>query len=170
MTPEAVVERYGLSPAQYPDYAALRGDPSDNLPNIPGVGEKTAAKWVREFGSLAALVDRVDEVQGKAGDALRAALGSVLRNRRLTELVRDVELDVGLDEMRREAWDREAVHQVFDTLEFRVLRERLYATVESAEPEAEEGFELDTVRLATGELARLARPSTPRPAAGSACS
>ena len=95
MTPEAVVERYGLSPAQYPDYAALRGDPSDNLPNIPGVGEKTAAKWVREFGSLAALVDRVDEVKGKAGDALRAALGSVLRNRRLTELVRDVELEVG---------------------------------------------------------------------------
>ena len=153
MTPEAVMERYGLSPAQYPDYAALRGDPSDNLPNIPGVGEKTAAKWVREFGSLAALVDRVDEVKGKAGDALRAALGSVLRNRRLTELVRDVELEVGLEDMRRHAWDRDAVAEVFDALEFRVLRERLYATVESAEPEADEGFELDTVRLATGQLA-----------------
>ena len=152
MTPEAVMERYGLSPAQYPDYAALRGDPSDNLPNIPGVGEKTAAKWVRDFGSLAALVDRVDEVKGKAGDALRAALGSVLRNRRLTELVRDVELEVGLEDMRRHAWDRDAVAEVFDALEFRVLRERLYATVESAEPEADEGFELDTVRLTTGEL------------------
>lgn len=57
-TPEAVREKYGLTPAQYPDFAALRGDPSDNLPSIPGIGEKTAAKWVREFGSLDALLDR----------------------------------------------------------------------------------------------------------------
>ena len=70
-TPETVTEKYGLTPAQYPDFAALRGDPSDNLPGIPGVGEKTATKWIAEFGSLAALVDRVDEVKGKAGDALR---------------------------------------------------------------------------------------------------
>ena len=74
ITPAEVQERYGLSPVQYPDYAALRGDPSDNLPSIPGVGEKTAAKWVREFGSLEALCNRVDEVKGKAGDALRAHL------------------------------------------------------------------------------------------------
>ena len=70
-TPAAVTEKYGLSPVQYPDFAALRGDPSDNLPSIPGVGEKTAAKWVSEFGSLAQLVDRVGEVKGKAGDKLR---------------------------------------------------------------------------------------------------
>jgi DNA polymerase I len=70
-TPETVFEKYGLTPAQYPDYAALRGDPSDNLPSIPGVGEKTAAKWVTEYGSLAQLVDRVDEVKGRAGDNLR---------------------------------------------------------------------------------------------------
>ena len=89
--PDAVMTRYGLTPAQYPDFAALRGDPTDNLPSIPGVGEKTAAKWVREFGSLAeALTDRVDEVKGKAGDALRAHLAHVLLNRQLTELIRDV--------------------------------------------------------------------------------
>ncbi|HEY9350364.1 MAG TPA: 5'-3' exonuclease H3TH domain-containing protein, partial [Acidothermales bacterium] len=76
MTPAAVRERYDLTPSQYPDFAAIRGDPSDNLPNIPGVGEKTAAKWIREFGSLGDLVDRVDEVPGKAGDALRAHLGN----------------------------------------------------------------------------------------------
>ena len=70
MTPAAVEEKYGLSPAQYPDYAALRGDPSDNLPGIPGVGEKTAAKWIREYGSLAELVDHVDQVGGKVGDSL----------------------------------------------------------------------------------------------------
>ena len=93
-TPDAVQDKYGLTPAQYPDFAALRGDPSDNLPNIPGVGEKTAAKWVREYGSLAALVEQVDTVKGKVGDALREHLASVLRNRRLTELVRDVGVDV----------------------------------------------------------------------------
>jgi DNA polymerase-1 len=70
-TPESVEAKYGLTPAQYPDFAALRGDPSDNLPGIPGVGEKTATRWISEFGSLAELVDRVDEVKGKAGDALR---------------------------------------------------------------------------------------------------
>lgn len=71
-TPEAVVEKYGLTPRQYPDFAALRGDPSDNLPGIPGVGEKTAAKWIAEYGSLRSLVDNVDAVRGKVGDALRA--------------------------------------------------------------------------------------------------
>jgi len=64
-TPEAVEAKYGLTPAQYPDFAALRGDPSDNLPGIPGVGEKTATRWISEFGSLAELVDRVDEVKGQ---------------------------------------------------------------------------------------------------------
>ena len=73
-TPEAVVEKYGLTPQQYPDFAALRGDPSDNLPGIPGVGEKTATKWIAEYGSLQALVDNVDTVKGKVGDALRANL------------------------------------------------------------------------------------------------
>src|ERR1700685_3356765 len=95
-TPEAVLEKYGLSPAQYPDFAAVRGDPSDNLPGIPGVGEKTATKWITEFGSLAALVDRVDEVKGKAGGARRQHLANVLRNRQMTALVRDVPLgDIG---------------------------------------------------------------------------
>jgi DNA polymerase I len=140
--PAEVQARYGLSPAQYPDFAALRGDPSDNLPSIPGVGEKTAAKWVREFGSLADLTDRVDEVKGKAGDALRAHLAGVLLNRQLTELVRDVELDTSPDELAVRPWDRDAVHRLFDELEFRVLRERLFSTLQSAEPEAEGGIEV----------------------------
>jgi DNA polymerase I len=153
MTPEAVQERYGLSPAQYPDYAALRGDPSDNLPGIPGVGEKTAAKWVREFGSLDALVDRVDEVKGKTGDALRENLASVVRNRQLTELVRQVPLDVTHAELARAPWDREAVHEVFDTLQFRVLRDRLYQTLSTEEPEADSGFDVDGRVLGPGDLA-----------------
>jgi DNA polymerase I len=141
-TPEEVAQRYGLTPQQYPDYAALRGDPSDNLPGIPGVGEKTAAKWVREFGSLDALVDRVDEVKGKAGDALRGNLASVLLNRQLTELVRNVDLPEQPADLAMKPWDRDAVHRLFDELEFRVLRDRLFATLSAPEPEAEEGFQV----------------------------
>jgi DNA polymerase-1 len=131
-TPDAVREKYGLSPAQYPDFAAVRGDPSDNLPGIPGVGEKTASKWITEFGSLAALVDRVDEVKGKAGDALREHLANVLRNRQLTSLVTDLPAEtVGAlpGDLLPVAWDRETIHQLFDTLQFRVLRDRLYQTL-----------------------------------------
>ncbi|KWX07371.1 DNA polymerase I, partial [Carbonactinospora thermoautotrophica] len=135
-TPATVEEKYGLTPRQYPDFAALRGDSSDNLPGIPGVGEKTAAKWIREFGSFDALVERVDEVKGKQGDALRAHLAQVMRNRQLTELVRDVPLEVSPGDLRLRPWDRDEVHKVFDALEFRVLRDRLYATLSPAEPEA----------------------------------
>jgi DNA polymerase I len=150
--PAEVDVRYGLTPQQYPDYAALRGDPSDNLPSIPGVGEKTAAKWVRDFGSLGALVDRVDEVPGKAGDALRAHLPQVVRNRSLTELVRDVPLAVTPPDLAVRTWDRDAVHRVFDTLQFRVLRDRLYQTLEAAEPEADEGFTLELEKPGPGRL------------------
>ncbi|WP_410597106.1 DNA polymerase I [Amycolatopsis sp. lyj-23] len=151
-TPDAVEEKYGLTPRQYPDFAALRGDPSDNLPSIPGVGEKTAAKWIKQFGSLDDLIDRVDEVKGKVGDALRAHLSSVQLNRQLTELIRDVELEVGPSGLELRPWDREAVHRLFDELEFRVLRDRLFATLQSAEPEADEGFEVSGSALAPGAL------------------
>jgi len=152
-TPDAVQEKYGLSPAQYPDFAALRGDPSDNLPGIPGVGEKTAAKWIRDFGSLNDLIDRVDEVRGKVGDALREHLAAVQLNRELTQLVRDLEIGIEPAELEVHAWDREALHKLFDDLEFRVLRDRLFATLSSAEPEADEGFEVRGGPIAPGALA-----------------
>ena len=151
-TPEAVEEKYGLTPRQYPDFAALRGDPSDNLPSIPGVGEKTAAKWIKQFGSLDDLIDRVDEVKGKVGESLRANLSSVTLNRQLTELVKDLELDITPTGLELRPWDREAVHALFDELEFRVLRDRLFATLQSAEPEADEGFEVAGDALAPGAL------------------
>ncbi|MGW4582453.1 DNA polymerase I [Rhodococcus sp. YH1] len=152
-TPGAVEEKYGLTPQQYPDFAALRGDPSDNLPSIPGVGEKTAAKWIREFGSLTELVDRVDEVRGKTGDALRAHLSSVLLNRQLTEMVRDMTLPYTPDQLALTPWDRDRIHRLFDDLEFKVLRDRLFATLSSVEPEAEEGFEVRGGVLEPGTLA-----------------
>ena len=152
-TPQAVQDKYGLSPQQYPDFAALRGDPSDNLPKIPGVGEKTVTKWIQQFGSLDELVDRVDEVKGKAGDALWEHLAAVQLNRELTELVKEVPLGVAPDELVLAQWDRDAVHRLFDDLEFRVLRERLFATLSSAEPEVEEGFEVTGGPVEPGALA-----------------
>jgi DNA polymerase I len=165
-TPEAVEEKYGLTPAQYPDFAAVRGDPSDNLPGIPGVGEKTATKWIAEFGSLEQLVNRVDEVKGKAGDALREHLGDVLRNRQMTALIKDVPLEnigAGPHELVPSAWDREQIHQLFDTLQFRVLRERLYSTLPDgicgigagapAPAEAAAGFEVEVTLLGPDEVA-----------------
>jgi len=127
--PESLLEKYGLTPAQYPDFAALRGDPSDNLPSIPGVGEKTATKWITDFGSLENLVNQVGEVKGKAGDALREHLGNVLNNRELTTLLRDLPAQVvGATpaDLTPEPWNRETIHQLFDTLQFTVLRTRLY--------------------------------------------
>ncbi|KUH94239.1 DNA polymerase I [Mycolicibacterium acapulense] len=152
-TPEAVLEKYGLTPQQYPDFAALRGDPSDNLPGIPGVGEKTATKWIAEFGTLQALVDNVDTVKGKVGDALRANLSSVVLNRELTDLVRDVPLPQTPDTLRMQPWDRDQIHRLFDDLEFRVLRDRLFDTLASADPEVDQGFDVRGGALEAGELA-----------------
>src|SRR3712207_1184222 len=151
-TPEEVEAKYGLSPAQYPDFAALRGDPSDNLPSIPSVGEKTAAKWVREYGSLDALVDRVDTVKGKVGEKLREHLSSALQNRRLTELDRAVPLELGPADLAVRSWDRNEVHTLFDNLQFRVLRDRLFATLTSAEPEAEGRFDVTEDEVPAGGL------------------
>jgi len=151
-TPEEVETKYGLTPTQYPDFAALRGDPSDNLPSIPSVGEKTAAKWVREYGSLDALVDQVDTVKGKVGEKLREHLSSVLQNRRLTELDRAVPLEVGPTDLGVQSWDRNEVHTLFDNLQFRVLRDRLFATLSAPEPEVEGGFDVALDDVSAGGL------------------
>ncbi|MEU6823144.1 DNA polymerase I [Streptomyces atriruber] len=158
-TPEKVQEKYGLTPSQYPDFAALRGDPSDNLPGIPGVGEKTAAKWINQFGSFADLVERAEEVKGKAGQNFRDHLEAVKLNRRLTEMVRDVELPKTVVDLERAPYDRTALAMVLDTLEIRnpSLRERLLAVDPGAEEAeqtpAEPGVELDGSVLGAGELA-----------------
>jgi DNA polymerase-1 len=101
MTPAAVEEKYMLTPTQYPDFAALRGDPSDNLPSVPGVGERTAAKWIIEYGSLEELLNKADQVPGKAGESLRANLDSIAKNRELTQLIHDVPIELSLSDL---AW------------------------------------------------------------------
>jgi DNA polymerase-1 len=152
MDPAAVQERYLVPPDKYSDLAALVGESSDNLPGVPGVGPKTAAKWITTYGDLHGIVANVDKIGGKVGTALRDHLDGVLRNRRLNQLVRDVDLGVTVDELERQTWDREQVHQVFDGLEFRVLRERLFATLEAVTVEAESGFDVDGDVLTTAEV------------------
>ncbi|WP_037577459.1 DNA polymerase I [Phaeacidiphilus oryzae] len=161
-TPDKVEEKYGVPPVNYPDLAALRGDPSDNLPGIPGVGEKTAAKWILQFGSFEQLIERADEIKGKTGEKLRAGLDDIRRNRELTELIRNVELPLQVEELSRRPFDREATAVLLDALEFRnqALRDRLFAVDPGAgEGEAEvvaaaEGVQLNGLRATEpGQLA-----------------
>jgi len=148
----AVQERYGVPPGRYIDVAALRGDPSDNLPGVPGVGDKTATKLVQAYGTAEEVVAHADEQRGKLKENLLAHGEDVLRNKQLMRLRDDVPLPVGVRDLRMGAWDRAEIHRLFDTLEFHPLRERLFATTVETGP-VDTGFEVDARRLAKGELA-----------------
>ncbi len=154
MTPAAVEEKYAVTPDHYPDIAALVGETSDNLPGVPGVGPKTAAKWINQYGTLEALVNDVENVPGKAGESLREHLDSVLRNRSINALILDLDLPAGPTDLSFDTvWDREAIHTVFDALEFNALRVRLFEAFGDVEPQADEGFDLEGTTLAPGEVA-----------------
>ena len=161
MTPAAVEERYGLPPHQYPELAAIVGETSDNLPGVPGVGPGFAARWIKQYGGLDGVIANADKITGKKGESLREHLGDVIRNRQLNALVCDLELPLKPHDLAVRPWDRQEVHKVFDSLEFRVLRDRLFATLESEEEIDADGFELHMTRLAAGRGRGLARPSTP---------
>jgi len=153
MTPAAVQEKYGMSPEQYPDFAALRGDPSDNLPSVPGVGEKTAAKWVVEYGSLHELIANIDKLGGKVGQSLRDSISDVIRNRELTQLVANVPLDLSIDSLAWSGVDENKTNPLFEKLEFKTLKERmkpilLKGSTKTVTPE----FELFAVEIAEGVL------------------
>jgi DNA polymerase-1 len=152
MGPAQVEDKYGVPPSRYSDLAAMVGESSDNLPGVPGVGPKTAAKWIGQFGGLEGIVAGIDQIKGKAGESLREHLDQVLRNRRLNQLVKDAPVGCTVDDLERAQWAREEVHEVFDRLEFRVLRDRLFAEVEASTPEAEEGFEVDGAVLAAEDV------------------
>ena len=125
MTPAAVQEKYGLTPAQYHDFAALRGDPSDNLPSVPGVGEKTATKWIQEYGDIQGLISHADEIPGKAGDSLRANIASIQLNHELTQLIHDVEVNVQISELEWKGINSPEIIRLLDLLEIKALRERV---------------------------------------------
>ena len=151
--PDAVLDRYGVAPDRYPEIAALVGETSDNLPGVPGVGPKTAAKWINQYDGLDNVIANADTIKGKAGESFREHLGDVIRNRRLNALVCDLDLTATPTDLAAQPWDRQQVHTLFDSLEFRVLRDRLFATLESEEEIDDSGFHLDGVQLEEGQLA-----------------
>lgn len=155
MTPEAVTAKYGVPPERYSDLAALVGETSDNLPGVPGVGPKTAAKWLTLHGGLEAVLAAADTITGKAGESLRANLAQVQLNRRLNQLVTDLELPVGPEDLEARPWDRQALHTILDELEFRTLRDRLFAMLpDESGPSAVAvaAAALDLAELGPGEL------------------
>nr|WP_084102032.1 DNA polymerase I [Demequina sp. NBRC 110051] len=155
-TPDAVAEKYGVAPHQYPELAALVGETSDNLPGVPGVGPKTAAKWINAYDGLEGILAKAEDVPGKAGQSLRDHLDQVRTNRRLNRLLDDLEVEVTLDSLEYEGADAAAVHQVCDALQFRTLRERLMPLVvgDSTEAAPEEPDEVEVT--VDGAVARVA--------------
>lgn len=125
MNAAALLDKYGMTPEQYPDFAALRGDPSDNLPSVPGVGEKTAAKWIIEYGSLKQLLAHVDDLSGKAGQSLKDCVSDVERNRELTQLVSSVPVEFTIQSLAWAGVAEASVDPLFKTLEFKTLKERM---------------------------------------------
>ena len=125
MNDEAVVERYGIHAKQYPDLAALVGETSDNLPGIPGVGPKTAAKWLQQHGDLASILERANDVPGKVGESLREHSNLALRNRRLNHLVRDLDMGIEFESLRLTAVDEKKVRDAFTKMHFKTLTERV---------------------------------------------
>lgn len=129
-TPSAVEEKYGVTPTQYPDLAALRGDTSDNMPGVPGVGPKTAQKWITQYGSLEGVIDNMDSIGGKVGQSLRDNIDNVKLARDITEMVRDLDLIDSFDELKPMKVDASEALQVFEDLQFGVnLRNRAFRTL-----------------------------------------
>ena len=146
MTPHEVEERYGVTPERYPHLAALVGETSDNLPGVPGVGPKTAAKWLNLYDGLDGVIAHADQIKGKAGQSLRDHLDDVVRNRRLNRLLTDLDLGVvPRTDLRLPGADRAGLARVFETLEFRTLHQRALRilsftdTSDHAEPGEGEG-------------------------------
>ena len=125
MDDAAVFEKYGVHAIQYPELAALVGETSDNLIGIPGVGPKTAAKWIQQFGSLDEIIERADEIGGKVGESLREHKQLAVRNRRLNHLLTDLEFDFSLDELALGPVNEDLLREVFAKLSFRTLLTRV---------------------------------------------
>ena len=140
MTPRAVYEKYGLTPTQYPDFAALRGDPSDNLPSVPGVGEKTATKWISDYGSLDKLIANSAEIAGKVGQSLRENISTIQLNRELTQLLDDLDVNIEIADLSWSGFDSNRMGNFFDKMQIKALKERLKSLPQSgivADPQIE---------------------------------
>jgi len=152
MGPDEVTTKYGVSPAQYLDYVALKGDTSDNIPGVPGVGEKTAAKLVQEWGSVENLIAHVDDLRGKLKENVAGAVDRLGLNKQLARIVTDLDLDIRPEDCVRGAFDPDAVHRLFTSLEFRSLLDRLNDAAGAIKPKVELA-ELDLTQRDASELA-----------------
>ncbi|MBE1513880.1 DNA polymerase-1 [Nesterenkonia halotolerans] len=175
LDPAAVEEKYLVPPLKYPDLAALVGESADNLPGVPKVGPKTAAKWIAEYGSTRGIIENADAIGGKAGENLREALADVERNLELNLLLRDLDLPVALEDSELQLPDREVLDPLFDALQFNQIRERLFETFSARFPEAvvapepTEALPAVTVTEQAEELAAFLKTHTGAPMAISLC-
>ena len=152
-TPQAVQDKYGLTPEQYPDFAALRGDPSDNLPSIPKVGEKTATKWIVQHGNLTNLLNNADTIKGIVGTNLRERIDQVKLNRQLTEMVKNLDLTHTPPELKLQPVNTETLTEDFNNLEFgTTLRTKILkargATVDTTATPPQTPTTVDTISVA----------------------
>ena len=135
MTPDAVQEKYRVSPAQYPDLAALRGETADNIPGVPGVGDGFAAKWINQYGGLEQIIEHADEISGKKGEALRENIEQVKLNRSVNALVRDLDLGVSVSDLTFGQVDAGQLDDLFTKLEFGVrTKNRVLKTFNADKP------------------------------------
>jgi DNA polymerase-1 len=134
---KAVTERFGLPPEKYLDYVALKGDTSDNIPGVPGVGEKTASRLVQDFGSIEELLAHTDRIKGRVREAIEQAGDSLVRNKELARLECNLELDLDPESCVVGEWDPDAARRLFNSLEFRTLLERLEDLERTAKPAVE---------------------------------
>ena len=151
MDPAAVETRYSITPAQYLDFVALKGDTSDNIPGVPGIGDKTAAKLVNQFGSIEQLLERTDELKGKQKENIEGAAERLALNKQLARIVTDLELEFTPEDCVMGASDPEQVRSLFVSLEFRSLLDRLAEALGTAKPVAEVA-ELDLRQVDEAEL------------------
>lgn len=159
MTPSAVYEKYGLTPKQYPDFAALRGDPSDNLPSIPGVGEKTAIKWIADYGTLEQLIANAEQIPGKVGQSLRDNLKTVQLNRELTSLLDNLQIKTQIEDLAWTGFDSKLMANFFEKMEIRALKDRLKA-LKQTEPVEEQNSEITVVKVTPSELDEMLKDQT----------
>jgi DNA polymerase-1 len=154
MTPTAVLEKYSLTPAQYADFAALRGDPSDNLPSVPGVGEKTATKWLLDYKSLDELIKNAANISGKVGESLRQSIDQIKLNRELTQLLTDLKLPVTLADLKWSGIELSKVSRAFEQLEIKALKDRI-RTIPQIGGDLTNLVEIQTIQITDDELTKI---------------
>ncbi len=148
LDPAGVREKFGVPPERMIDYLALVGDTSDNIPGVPGVGPKTAAKWLAEFGDLDTLVARADEIPGKIGEKLRASLDQLELSRQLATIQQDVALGLDLADLSPGEPDLAALRQLYERLELRSFLKALDADDPPAARAAPRDYETITSKAA----------------------